>query len=259
VLDVGCGKGGDLRKWDIAGTRNYYGVDIAYKAIQDAAERKKRSFKNFCTTFIQQDASIEPDEFFRHFHKEMYFDMASCQFSMHYMFKSEQKVRNFLQNISNRLMKGGYFVCSHPDGNVIIKKLRERHTRDSEGRYVTGNRFYSLITDDLKCSKEKGPFGHPYGFFLADGLVGNQFETTSGEKIIEYVPEYLIVFSKFVEIAKEYGLELQESKNFHEFYSENIGNKKYYDVFRYKIRFDFTGQSPLLMEPELWDVSYLYR
>ncbi len=33
VLDIACGKGGDLRKWDIAGTRNFYGVDIAYKAI----------------------------------------------------------------------------------------------------------------------------------------------------------------------------------------------------------------------------------
>lgn len=33
VLDIACGKGGDLRKWDIAGTRNYYGVDIAFKAI----------------------------------------------------------------------------------------------------------------------------------------------------------------------------------------------------------------------------------
>ena len=53
VLDIACGKGGDLRKWDIAETRNYYGVDIAYKAIQDAQGRKMRSFRNFCTTFIQ--------------------------------------------------------------------------------------------------------------------------------------------------------------------------------------------------------------
>ena len=70
----------------------------------------------------------------------MFFDMVSAQFSMHYMFKSEQKVRNFLQNVANRLNQGGYFICSHPDANVIVKKLRERHEVDEEGRYFTGNR-----------------------------------------------------------------------------------------------------------------------
>jgi len=49
---------------------------------------------------------------------------------MHYMFKSEEKVRNFLQNISQRLNNGGYFVCTHPDANVIMKKLRQRHEID---------------------------------------------------------------------------------------------------------------------------------
>lgn len=185
--------------------------------------------------------------------------MTSCQFSMHYMFKSEQNVRNFLQNVSQRLNKGGYFVCTHPDANVIMKKLRERHSIDEEKRFYTGNKFYSLIIDKLGCDKSIGPFGHPYGFFLADGLVGNKFELKSGGSVIEYVPEYFVIFDEFVKLAKEYGLELVESKNFHDFYSENIENEKYYEVFKYKIRFDFTGESPLLMEPELWDVSYLYR
>lgn len=70
----------------------------------------------------------------------MYFDMVSTQFSMHYMFKSEEKVRNFLQNVSQRLNKGGYFVCTHPDANVIMKKLRLRHEVDEQGRYYSGNK-----------------------------------------------------------------------------------------------------------------------
>lgn len=40
MLDVGCGKGGDFNKWKFAGTRNYFGVDISLKALQDAAQRK---------------------------------------------------------------------------------------------------------------------------------------------------------------------------------------------------------------------------
>ena len=71
--------------------------------------------KNFCARFIQKDASCPPEEFFKDFdyklkrdsdkkdkeeedskEEKMMFDMASCQFSMHYMFKSEEKVKNFL-------------------------------------------------------------------------------------------------------------------------------------------------------------------
>lgn len=177
---------------------------------------------------------------------------------MHYMFSSEEKVRNFLSNISTRLCNGGYFVCSHPDSNVIVKKLRERHEVDSEGRFISENSYYSLITEKLEIKKEDGPFGHPYGFFLADGLVGSRKEI-GGEINVEYVPEYLIIFKEFTKLAKEYGLELVESKNFHEFYSENINDRKYHDIFKNRIRFDLVGESSLLMEPELWDVSYLYR
>lgn len=43
VLDLACGKGGDLNKWMFAGVRNYYGVDISYKAVKDAVERKIES------------------------------------------------------------------------------------------------------------------------------------------------------------------------------------------------------------------------
>jgi hypothetical protein len=73
------------------------------------------------------------------------------------------------------------------------------------------------------------------------------------------VPEYLVIVKELSKIAKEYGLELQESLNFHDFYAENIQEYKYFNVFKNKIRFDFSGESPLLMDPELWDVSYLYR
>jgi len=68
-----------------------------------------------------------------------------------------------------------------------------------------------------------------------------------------------VIVKELSKIAKEYGLELQESLNFHDFYAENIQEYKYFNVFKNKIRFDFSGESPLLMDPELWDVSYLYR
>jgi len=41
--------------------------------------------------------------------------------------------------------------------------------------------------------------------------IGHKRETGT----IEYVPEYLVIFKKFIELAKEYGLELIKRENFH--------------------------------------------
>eukprot|EP00961_Rhodomonas_salina_P163685 2204656-Rhodomonas_salina.2 len=39
ILDLACGKGGDLPKWAKQEIGHYVGVDIAYKSIQHAIER----------------------------------------------------------------------------------------------------------------------------------------------------------------------------------------------------------------------------
>ncbi|KAJ2356504.1 mRNA cap guanine-N7 methyltransferase, partial [Coemansia sp. RSA 2618] len=39
VLDLGCGKGGDLRKWSIAGISEYVGMDIAQVSVTQAQKR----------------------------------------------------------------------------------------------------------------------------------------------------------------------------------------------------------------------------
>ena len=213
----------------------------------------------FAATFIHQDCSISPDEFFKPFPSDMYFDIVSCQFSIHYMFSSEDKVRNFLQNASNRLVTGGYFVCTHPDANVIVKKLREDSIIEKKsGCYVVENKYYSLISDTVEYPIKNGPFGLPYGFYLTDNLVGFKIEN-NGTVQMHYVPEYLVIMQSLVSIARDYGLELVESKNLHEFYADNIKEKDNRDLFVKRMKFSIDKNQTLLMEKELWDVSYLYR
>lgn len=53
VLDLACGKGGDLKKWREQNIKDYVGIDIADRSISDAVVRFK-SMKNpeFCSRFI---------------------------------------------------------------------------------------------------------------------------------------------------------------------------------------------------------------
>lgn len=213
----------------------------------------------FSATFIQEDASVDPSQFYKYIPDNIYFDMASCQFSMHYMFLSEQKVRNWLQNATKKILNGGYFVCTHPDANVIVKKIREDSFWDEKTEcWVSENRFYSLISSTKEFPKTNGPFGFPYGFFLTDNLVGFREELPE-KHILHYVPEYLVIVPSLVKIAREYGLELVESKNLHEFYSENINDRENYELFTRRMKFKTDSNMTFLMDKDLWDVSYLYR
>jgi len=49
---------------------------------------------------------------------------------MHYFFDSEQSVRNFLENISRKLVQGGCFISTFPDWNIILKKFKEGKIED---------------------------------------------------------------------------------------------------------------------------------
>lgn len=44
-----------------------------------------------------------------------------------------------------------------------------------------------------------------------------------------YVPEFLVVFDFFVDLAKEYGLRLIEKKNFHEIYQDEMNSPHDYN------------------------------
>lgn len=267
VLDLACGKGGDLNKWKFAGIRNYCGVDISLKAVQDAGQRKLEMAEKmpkhlgFSATFIHQDCSVDPKVLFKDVDPNMCFDIVSCQFSMHYMFTSEEKVRNFLQIAASRLVKGGYFVCTHPDADVIVKKLRSKQTSffdETTKCWISENDYYSIICETTEFPKSKGAYGFPYGFYLTDNLVGFKKVEADKEKLF-YVPEYLVIINNLKKVCQDYGLEVVESRNMHEFFAEHIQNNRHKELFVNRIGFETSSNHEKLMEKDLWDTSYIYR
>ena len=94
------------------------------------------------------------------------------------------------------------------------------------------------------------PFGIKYLFYIED-CIGHK--RANGE--IEYVPEYLVIFEKFVDLAKEYGLKLIKRDNFHKFYEYNIQFKRNKEIFEKIVKpASFKGQISEEQLKDQWDV-----
>ncbi|KAK8190085.1 mRNA capping enzyme-domain-containing protein [Phyllosticta capitalensis] len=159
VLDVGCGKGGDLQKWQSAPKRVdlYVGVDPADVSIDQARDRynqmsrrpnRGRPQRIFQGEFfvkdgfgewlgdipIIQDVGIDPSVGPEGGGVSQRwggggFDVVSMMFCMHYAFENEQKARGMLRNVAGALRKGGRFIGVIPNSDVLSAKVEEWHKK----------------------------------------------------------------------------------------------------------------------------------
>ena len=152
LLDLGCGKGGDLAKWlkCSRGVRDYIGVDIAQNSLNDFVERvrgcsasdQEKVSKLICAdmgsdsllsseldTFVlrssqrgvsganpsqkwEKKVPLSMDDFNS-------FDIISCQFALHYMFETYERADHFFGEVNKLLRPGGIFLASTMDCRVV--------------------------------------------------------------------------------------------------------------------------------------------
>jgi|TARA_B110001469_G_C9605967_1_gene301278 mRNA (guanine-N7-)-methyltransferase len=165
VLDLACGKGGDLNKFKIGGVEHYVGIDIAGQSVRDAVHRFSGSDRHppmkFAATFCVGDfcrCDLEAT-----LPRELRFHLVSCQFALHYSFASEESALRLLRNVACRLQPGGVFVGTTTDANVLIRRLR------AAPALSFGNKHYAVTFDEAHASKRfpaSAPFGVRYRFSL---------------------------------------------------------------------------------------------
>ena len=208
VLDMCCGKGGDLLKWEKAMITYLICTDIAevsveqckkrYEDICRRAEKTKFAHKFDAEFFACDSTLVRLRERFKD--PSLKLNLVSCQFAFHYSFESLTQAECMVRNAAECLQPGGFFIATMPDAYEIMKRLRA----SKDGRSF-GNDVYNI---EFVCDTNPPPlFGAKYQFHL-EGVVD--------------CPEFLVHFPTLVKLCRKYGLKLERKTTFADYYKENI-------------------------------------
>lgn len=210
VLDMCCGKGGDLNKWEKSHITHLICTDIAdvsveqcearYKSVVERNANNSRSHlgKTFSAEFFACD-STRTQLRERYKDPSIELNLVSCQFAFHYCFESLKQAECMMRNAAECLRTGGYFIGTIPDAYEIVRRQR------AAGAMEFGNDLYKIA---FLCDAECPPlFGAKYNFQL-HGVVD--------------CPEFLVHFPMLVKLARKFGLELVMKSTFAEYSKQNI-------------------------------------
>lgn len=237
ILDLGCGKGGDLKKWEKVRPSGLVGADIAAVSIEQAIARHRDNNNGYPGDFFAFDCfSMALSQVIPRALLEPMFDNVTLQFCMHYAWESAEKARMMLDNVARYLRKGGVFIGTIPDS----RELRDRMAaRANPGDRSFGNRYYKVVFDQI----ERWPkFGNRYTFFLEDA--------------VENVPEYVVDFDVFEDLAHEFGLRCIYRKNFSKIYYEESRHSEHGKLLEKMRVVDRHGT--LSLDEEMWQAATLY-
>jgi len=135
LLDLSCGRGGDIHKWRKSGFKNITGVDVNEDAIHEAKKRwRNADYRDVRAFFAVQD--LTSPNLLENMGRILRgaFECCSMHFAIHYIANPARSkaLETLFQGISTWLKPGGIFICTYPDGDRILKML------DDEGEFDNG-------------------------------------------------------------------------------------------------------------------------
>ena len=311
VLDLGCGMGGDIQKW-LRGSfevTRYVGVDIAKASLEQfSGERLKNNpLRARVTHLICADLGTESltnaaDVLEVHewtvdgqsnwqakaspLTLEDKFNVASCQFAMHYMFQTKGKAAHFFEEISRHLDTGGIFVATTIDSRVILNLAAEAeacssssssssssksrkmerhclHFKDSLGnllldvsfddahwkRLLLDQEAYQALTHRVDGGDDEWAYGLQYTFQL------NDRDNASAVN----APEWLVPLGAPLDrLAAEHGLRVKVTKNFHEIVCHDFEKGSNFTNIRSNLaKFGVYNYQQTISDIE-WRLAHLY-
>lgn len=235
VLDIGCGRGGDLQKFVRAKVDLYVGLDIDYRSmyvIPNSAVERYNKMKNYAPPmhFIQADARLpfkadiqanaakmtdENKTMITQWLQKKY-NTVNAQFTLHYYLQDNDSWDNFCQNLNQTMADGAYLLITTFDGKLIFDKLKDKDKITITYDDRQGNR--SVMCEIVKTYKAKDSKRVGLGIDVYNALINDPGI---------YFKEYLVDPDFLKEsLQSKCGLMQVESESFYDIY------QLYADSFR---------------------------
>jgi mRNA (guanine-N7-)-methyltransferase len=234
LVDMACGKGGDLNKFVNSRIERVLGFDYNRDNIENPIDgmysrlldKKDPNVMRYRYAFLPMDLSerinLESIQNLddKHVAGVLYgntkdsklsryygmaaekFDVVNCQFAVHYFFESERKLDAFLYNVDMHMKEGGQFIGTCLDGHAVKKILANEKQVSGE---KDGRTLWSI-----KKLYEKN-LGVNYGEKIEVFM----------ESIGRVMNEYLVNLDLLHKKLKSLGYEKVECKGFKEYYDDN--------------------------------------
>jgi SAM-dependent methyltransferase len=159
VLDVGCGFGGDLKKWSTIGVTPDL-CDPSLDAVMEAQKRMNTLGLNY---------RIMNGDINTCYNGQLY-DIICYNFSLHYIFETKDVFMRSIRSIRQKMKPGAKLIGVIPDSDAI---LLGTPYRDSLGNFMTrnidktgqgnfGEKLYVYLKDTPFY--EDGPRPEPIGY-----------------------------------------------------------------------------------------------
>ncbi|CEF65795.1 mRNA cap guanine-N7 methyltransferase [Strongyloides ratti] len=213
ILDLCCGKGGDLLKWKKGFAKKVVMTDIAEISLEHCGNRyselvakQNPNFPLFDVEIIHADSTVTRlDEYIK---EGKPFDICSCQFSLHYAFESERKARQMLQNATENIKEGGYFIGTIPNANLLISLLKKNKSIYFKNKVC--NLSYLGVEGKNQTEEERLAAIMDSNIPLFGAKIDWQLDN------LVNCPEYLVHIPLLVKMLEEFNMELVYCKRFDE-------------------------------------------
>ena len=251
LLDVSCGRGGDLNHWLDSKLNLVVGIDVNRNNLENInngicnrvmdvqKDRKDNLLKNILVIWgdsskLLSNGSAAKDDLNKFYLDVLYnnidlvnvessklkrfygvgkngFNVLSCQFAIHYFFESMVKLDIFLQNISDNLNSGGRFIGTCLNGALVFQQLSMNSGSISISE--KGNLLCQIVQkyDRTILQDDSTSVGMEIDVYI--------------ESIGKTTKEWLVNFNYLKVKARDYNLELKELTPFAE-YSKKMKSSK---------------------------------
>ena len=234
LIDFACGKGGDFPKWIAAGLSFVFGIDISKDNIENRLNGACARYLSFKKTtesmpyalFVNGNSALNIRSARNMFNdkaneitKAVFgapgsktdlgpavarqqgkgvngFDVASCQFAIHYMFENKRTFYNFIRNVAECTKLNGYFIATCYDGRTIFNKLKKKLEGESSDIYVDNKKIWSVtkMYDATNFEDDESSLGYKIDVYQ--------------DSINQTISEYLVNFDFLVLTMEKYGFNL---------------------------------------------------